>query len=280
MFPVIAPPQILLTHSDLQGMGAAAPSAGNSKGSAALNPFHGISREKLLAVSKAQEAAPNEVLDKAWSFYGEFLGSWMPNAPKPSESSIKAFDAFAAWVKAQPLPTWITHPSQKASERTRIVTLQIEDPHFKDLCQTTETQQVMALCLVLMAEHELDRPGAAMTAATDLYLLTERTPLDPGARLLFAKVALDAKDFELAWYNARLGIFLSQHPTQSNLEFFCFVGVFAAKNQWDSIQAVVRELAESPEVAANVISKQSALFSNSGHQGYFPLKGSTEVQSK
>lgn len=280
MFPVAASEAILQTLPGSPKAGGSASSAGKSQGAANLSPFPGVSREKLLGASKAQEAGPNEVLDKAWSFYGEFLGSWMTNAPKPSASSIKAFDEFSASVKAQPLPTWITNPSGNASARIRRVTLQVEDPHFMDLCQTPETQDVMALCLVLMTEHELDRPRVAETAARDLYLLTERTPLDPGARLLFAKIALDAKDFELAWYNVRLGIFLSQHPSQSNLEFFCFVGVFAAKDQWNSIQAVVRELAESPEVAARVISKQSALFSDSAHPGYFLPKSSTENRSK
>lgn len=283
MFLTVAPVAIIQTPPNSpQATGSVSGAAKGpaDKAVAALNPFPGVSRAKLLEASRAQEAGPNDALDRAWSFYGEFLGSWIPNAPKPKESSIKAFDEFSASVKAQPLPSWIVNPSGDASTRIRKVTLQIEDPGFKDLCQTTETQRVKTLCLVLMTEHELDRPGGGRTAAGDLYLLTERTPLDPDARLLFAKIALDAKDLELAWYNARLGIFLSPQPSRSDLEFFCFVGAIAARDQWESIQSVVRERAETPQIAADVIAKQAVLFSGQAHPGSFPPKSHAENQAK
>lgn len=211
MFLIFSPPVVLqASQAGVSVQGATKGPADNA--AAALNPFPEVSRAKLLEASKAQEAGPNEVLDKAWHFYGEFLGSWVPNAPKPNATSIKAFDDFSASIKALPLPSWIVDGSADAKTTIKKVTLQVGDPHFKDLCQTAETQKVKALCLVLMTEHELDRPGGgAWTAAKDLYLLTERTPLDPDARMLFAKIALDAKDFELSWYNASWNL-LSTHP--------------------------------------------------------------------
>jgi hypothetical protein len=227
-----------------------------------LNPFPGVSRKLLVKASKSQELASNETLDRAWAYYTKFRGAWMPKASKPDPQDIQQFEIFAAKQKAISLPAWIIKPSGNANERVRKLVLNPEDPSFEAFKQTKETQAVKALCLVLMTEHELDRPNAAPKAAHYLHLLLDQTPFDPGARMLFAKMAVDAKDFNFAWYNVRIGIYLTPEPNKNDLEFMCFVGSFAVKSQWGSIQSAIRELAPNPELAKQVIEKQAILFTD------------------
>lgn len=227
-----------------------------------LNPFPGVSRALLVKASKSQDIGSNETLDRAWAYYGQFRGAWMPKAPKPDPQVIKKFESFAAEQKALPLPSWITNPPGNVSKGIRKLVMNTEDPSFKAFKQTKETQAVKALCLVLMTEHELDRPNAAAKAANYLYLLLEQTPFDPSARMLFAKMAADAKDFNFAWYNVRIGVYLTPEPSSNDLEFMCFIGSFVAKSQWGPIQSSIRALAPNPEVAKQVIEKQGILFTD------------------
>lgn len=237
-----------------------------------LNPFPGVSRKLLIKASNAQDLAPTRALDRAWAYYTKFRGSWMPNAPKPSPLEVQMFDSFAEEEKAKALPEWITKPSADTKEGIRKLELKTEDPPFLAVKQTAETQAVKTLCIILMTEHELDRPGVARKAAQYLFLLLEKTPFDPAARMLFAKMALDAKDFNYAWYNVRIGLYLTPEPSSNDLEFMCFVGGFAAKNQWSDIQSAIRELAPSLEIANQVINKQAILFSEKASPSFTPPK--------
>jgi hypothetical protein len=194
----------------------------------------------------------------------------MPKAPKPDPQEIQKFELFAAEQKGLPLPAWITNPPENSNESVRKLALNTKDPSFIAFKQTKETQAVKALCLVLMTEHELDRPNAAFKAAKYLQLLLDQTPFDPDARMLFAKMAVDAKDFKYGWYNVRIGLYLTPEPTSNDLEFLCFVGSFVAKNQWGSIQSAIRELAPTPEVAEQVIDKQAILFSDKAKPYFTP----------
>lgn len=225
-----------------------------------LNPFPGVSRENLTKACRAQDLKSGDTLAKAWSYYSQFRGSWSPNAPKPDPKELAAFDAFAEKVKSTPLPAWAKSRGGSSQPSQRTMTLDTEDPAFKDVCQTPETQLVKALCLVYFTEHELDKPGAYPKAASLIYLLTEKTPFDPEARLLFARAAVDAKDYNYGFYQARIGLYLMEEPTRNDLEFFCFVGAFAAKDKWNSIQASLRVLAKDPQLAESVITKQAVLF--------------------
>ncbi len=237
-----------------------------------LNPFPGVSREMLIKASKSQDHKSSLNLDRAWAYYRKYLGAWMPKAPKPDPVEIQLFDAFATEQKALPLPSWVTSPSVGSGERVRKLVLNSDDPSFIAFKQTEETQALKALCLVLMTEHELDRPNTASKAAKYLYLLLEQTPFDPSARMLFAKMAVDAKDFNFAWYNVRIGAYLTPELNSNDLEFMCFIGGFAAKNQWSSIQSAIRKLAPSPEIAQQVIDKQAILYTDKASPGFTPTK--------
>lgn len=225
-----------------------------------LNPFPGVPRENLIKAGRAQSLKSTVTLEKAWSFYRQFQGSWSPTAPKPDPKDLAAFDAFAEQIKSAELPAWARNSEGGGQPGLRKMTLNTEDPAFKEVCQTPETQFVKALCLVHFTEHELDRPGAHAKAASLIFLLCERTPFDPETRLLFARAAVDAKDYEYAFYQARIGLYLIEDPTRNDLEFFTFVGAFAAKDKWKDIQETLRFLAKDPQVAESVIAKQSVLF--------------------
>ena len=92
------------------------------------------------------------------------------------------------------------------------------------------------------------------------------TPFDPDARMLFAKAAVDAKDYAYGFYQARIGLYLTEDPSRNDMEFFCFVGAFAGKDKWNSIQATLRLLAKDPQVAESVIAKQAVLFGPNARQ--------------
>jgi len=225
-----------------------------------LNPFPGVSREKLIKASQAQSLPNTDELEKAWHYYNIFRGTWSPTAPKPDKKELSDFERFSKALKARELPKWAMSNSGSTEPRLKKITLDTSDPDFKKLCQTSETQFVKTLCLVFLTEHELDRPGAYMKASDLLYLLTEQTPFDPDARLLFAKAGVDAKDYDFAFYNARIGLFLSIKPSQNDLEFFCFVGAFTGKDKWPIIQNSIHLLANDETLAQSVISKQAILF--------------------
>lgn len=237
-----------------------------------LNPFPKVSRENLVKASQAQSLSNTDELERAWHFYSKFRGAWSPTAPKPDPKDLAVFEQFSKSLKAHNLPKWATSNSGSSEPRLKKLTLDPSDPDFKALCQTSETQFVKALCLVYLTEHELDQPGAYAKGANLLYLLTEQTPFDPDARLLFAKAGIDAKDYDYAFYNARIGLYLSINPSQNDLEFFCFVGAFTGKDKWPIIQNSIHVLANSEELAQAVISKQSTLFGPNARNVTAPTK--------
>jgi len=127
-------------------------------------------------------------------------------------------------------------------------------PGFTPFRQTETTEQIKALALVYLTEHELDRKGAADKAATALTVLISRTYFDYELHALFARFLADARIPTEAMKEAHLSIYLNPAPTRADLEFATFIFLTAVgKDGWGPIQSILREAASKPEDAETVI---------------------------
>ncbi len=138
--------------------------------------------------------------------------------------------------------------------------LDVLDPRFAEIRETEETERLKALGIVHLAEHELDRAGAAHEGAEIISSLMLRTPLDFELHALYARFLLDAKRSKQALEEARYAIHLDPIPGRDALEFTAFVGLIAAKDGWVLIQAMLREAARDQGEAEAVIKEYAPRF--------------------
>jgi len=224
------------------------------KHSSGLCPISGVELEKLRAVGRAQVGPGTEVLQKAWSYYNKFKGSWQKGAPKPKPEDVAEFDAFKKELEKTKFPDWYKEILKKAGQPQAITPIyDPTNPGFSAFKQTEETERLKALGIAYLTDHELNRKGSADKGAQVISCLSARTTLDYDLHSLFGRFLLDAGIPPMAWHEVRMGLFLNPAPNKGDLAFVAFAGLIAARDQWGPIQEMLREVATRKEDAEAVI---------------------------
>jgi hypothetical protein len=238
-----------------------------------LYPFKGSDLNSVRAVAKAESSAVTPELAEAWKIYRAVQGSWAPGREKPDAATIRRLADLRQRLEAMPKPQWLVLPSGPSGVRVIKMADAVGDDVFKEQRSTPEYQAQKALALVYLAGHELDRPGDSNAAGKLLSILVSTHPWDWEVHSLFSRLWVDSKQAEAAIASAANGLFLNPNPTQSDLEFFAFVGAVAAKDEWAQIKLAIRDAALTPEVADAVIQKASVLYSDRAKSVNVPPKG-------
>jgi hypothetical protein len=253
-------------------------SAYTSSQSSGLNPLP-VSRTQLAAASKAQTIPNSKTLDNAWAYYQKWQGAWRPNHVKPTASEKQDVLDFTSTLLAQLDSLAASEKLGKQSvdgERLKKMVV-VGSPEFREALQSTGTQTLKSLLLMGFAQHELDFPDGVKIAQPLLIKLLARTPLDPDLYLLYARLSIDAQQKQAAWHAARTGIFMRPDPSDNDLEFVAFIGSQAAKDQWPTIQVMLKEVAIDNGQAERVIKKATPLFTGNMKSTFTPLGGNSQV---
>lgn len=220
-----------------------------------FNPF-AIGRDRLLHLIQAQSLPDTQELAKARAYYQKWQGAWTKGHTKPSTEERGQIEAFTNQLLSQ-------LPALAESEHLRpydiapnfYETTKLGTPEYKAHSQTPGTQTLKALALMGLCEHELDIPLGSQIAIPLLPRLMGRTPFDSEVFLLYSRFSLDANQNTSAWQALTVGMYLDPNPSRANLEFAAFVGFCCVKDQWVRVQAMIRELAPTPDLANEVIAK-------------------------
>ncbi len=243
-----------------------------------LNPIP-ISRDVLTAASSAQWIPNSAELDEAWSYYRKWQGSWKPKHAKPTTAERVEIAAFKRTLMQQ-LPKIaaaenMDKPLFDLDQLKKIV--QIGSPEFEQARQSEDTQKIKALVIMALTEHEIDTAGSWKTAHTLLMKLIARTPIDPDLYFLYARLSVDARQNPAGWQAVRIGAFLRKDLADNDLEFVCFIGSIAAKDQWPAIQKMIHELAADNIQADRVIAKVAGIYTDKAENRFTPLGGGTQA---
>jgi len=246
--------------------------------SSGLNPLP-VGRIQLAAASKAQEIPNSTTLDKAWAYYQKWQGAWRPDHVKPTPTEKREVLDFTSELLAQLVPLATSEKLGKQSiDANRLQRMVIVgSPEFCEALQSQGTQTLKSLVLMGLAQHELDIADGAKIAHPLLIKLLARTPLDPDLYLLYARLSIDAQQKEAAWNAVRTGIFMRSTPSDNDLEFAAFIGSQAVKDQWPTVQVMLREVATDQYQAERVIHKATQLFTGNTKSTFTPLAGSKQV---
>ena len=248
MFLVPATPSITPQQSS-----PATPATAAQAATVSFNPFP-VGRTQLILLAQAQTISNTPELDRAFEYYKKWQGAWQKGHPKPSAEELGQIEAFTnellnklpALAKTEGLKPYDIAPDFYA-------TTKIGSPKFIAHSQTLGTQTLKALALMGLCEHELDIPLGGQIAIPLLPRLMGRTPFDPEVFLLYSRFSLDAGQNQSAWQSLLAGIYLEPNPSRENLEYTAFAGLICVKDQWARVQAMIRELAPTPELANEVI---------------------------
>jgi hypothetical protein len=237
-----------------------------------LNPLP-ISRDQLTVAVRAQERPNTKVLQQAWNYYQQWQGTWQPNHVKPTPAEKKEVESFTENL-LQKLPVLASAEKlgQQSVDLDRFKdSIKVGSQDFKSCTQTEGTQTLKALVLMGLTEHELDIPDGVKIAHPLLMKLLARTPIDPDLYSLYARLSLDARQNPAAWQAVRIATFLRPDPTDSDLEFLCFVGSIAAKDQRPAIKLMLREVAHDPAQIERVVARTEILFTDKAKSIFTPL---------
>lgn len=237
-----------------------------------LNPLP-ISREKLTAAVQAQALPESKVLRQAWDYYKQWHGAWQPNHAKPTPAEKKEVESFTETLLRQLVALAASEKlGQQSVDLDRFQKcIQVGSPEFKECAQTEGTQTLKALVLMGLTEHELDMPDGVKIAQPLLMKLLARTPMDPDLYSLYARLSLDARQNPAAWQSVRMATFLRPEPTDSDLEFLCFIGSISAKDQWPAIQTMLREVTKDTAQIDRVVARVGVLFTDKAKPTFTPL---------
>lgn len=226
-----------------------------------LRPFKPTALAVTRTAAVAQIGPRSKPLEEAWALYRVFKGSWMKGAPRPKAEHLAALDCLKADLEKDGFPPWFFELRARAGKPYAVTpVLDVKAPRFAATRETGETERIKALGIVHLAEHELDRAGAAEEGAAIISALVARTPLDFELHALYARFLLDAKLPTQALEEARYAIYLDPNPGRGALEFTAFVGLVAAKDGWVLIQAMLREAALNQDDAESVIKEYAPRF--------------------
>ena len=220
-----------------------------------FNPF-AIGRDRLIPLVQAQSLPDTPELEKARAYYQKWQGAWIKGHTKPSPEERDQIEAFTNKLLSQ-------LPALAESEHLRpydiapnfYETTKLGTPEYKAHSQTPGTQTLKALALMGLCEHELDIPLGSQIAIPLLPRLMGRTPFDSEVLLIYSRFSLDANQNTSAWQSLTVGMYLDPSPSRANLEFAAFVGFRCVKDQWVRVQAMIRELAPTSDIANEVIAK-------------------------
>jgi hypothetical protein len=237
-----------------------------------LNPLP-ISREQLTMAVRAQELPNTKVLQQAWNYYQKWQGTWQTNHVKPTLAEKKEVESFTE-VLLQKLP--VLAAAEKLGQQSVDLdrfrnSIKVGSQEFKSCAQTEGTQTLKALVLMGLTEHELDIPDGVKIAHPLLMKLLARTPIDPDLYSLYARLSLDARQNPAAWQAVRMATFLRPDQADSDLEFLCFIGSIAAKDQWPAIKLMLREVAHDPAQVERVVARVEVLFTDKAKPIFTPL---------
>jgi len=123
--------------------------------------------------------------------------------------------------------------------------------------------------LVYLAEHEIDRPGAAQKAAVVLSTLIGQTFLDYELHALYARFLVDAQVNEIALSEARMSIYLNPAPTLNDLRFISFIWLIAARDHVDELKEIIRETAATQADAEIIIKEVETSFNDQNTKPVF-----------
>jgi hypothetical protein len=235
----------------------------NHQNDSKLNPFP-ETRAKLVVASESLALPDSPTLRRAWAYYEQWQGAWQPRHPKPTVSEREELDAFTNLLLT-------TFPEL---ERRELANVSMKQGDAHDLAQllktgsakyeaarpSENTQILKSILLMSLAQHELDIAEGSKRAYLLILKLLDRTPLDSDLYLLYARLSIDARQNTAAWHAARSGIFMRPHPSDNDLKFVAFVGAVAAKDQWPSIQIMIKEVAGSSEQAERIIAAVAPLY--------------------
>ncbi len=243
--------------------------------SSGLNPLP-VGRAQLASASKAQEVPNSATLDKAWAYYQKWQGAWRPDHVKPTMTEKQEVLDFTSKLLAQLVPLATSEKLGKQSiDANRLQSMVIVgSPEFREALQSEGTQTLKSLVLMGLAQHELDIADGVKIAHPLLMKLLTRTPLDPDLYLLYARLSIDAQQKQAAWHAVRTGIFMRSTPSDNDLEFAAFIGSQVVKEQWPTIQVMLREVATDQNQADRVIKKATQLFTGNTKSVFTPLGGS------
>lgn len=243
-----------------------------------LNPLP-ANRAELIAASKAQEIPSSQLLDRAWAFYKKWQGAWRPDHTKPTAAERQEILDFTSSL-LEKLPSLakseITGTEDIDEKRLKAI-LVVGSPEFRSIIQSEGTQILKSLVLMGLTQHELDIPDGVKVAQPVLIKLLQRTPLDPDLHFLYARLAIDAQQKPAAWHAARAAIFMRSEPTDNDLEFVAFIGSQAAKEQWPTIQVMLKEVAVDQNQAERVIQKAGILFTDKAKSRFIPLPSNPQT---
>jgi hypothetical protein len=253
-----AAPTILCALAAFGLAGTANAAAPSSK----FYPFPGYDLDAVRAKTKAESAPDSPDLAEAWRLYGELQGAWMKGAPRPRAQSIDALDALEKKLEALPNPSWFSAATAPGHTDQTGLADKIGDPVFVAQKATPEYQELKALALVYLTEHELDRPGAAVNASKYLVALIVTHPWDWQVHGLYGRFLVDAQHNDPAWNEALLSLFLNPDPVLGQLKSFAFIGSIAAKSEWPQIQEAMRQACSDDKVVSLAIEESDPLYTS------------------
>jgi hypothetical protein len=237
-----------------------------------LYPFRGYDLDTVRATTRAESGPETEELAAAWSLYREIQGSWMPTAPKPSQKSIARLDRLKSKLEGLAKPEWFSDAMSSPQSGSTQLAEKVGDQVFEKQKATPEYQELKALAIVYLTEHELDRAGAAEQAGRFLTALSATHPWDWEIHGLYSRFLVDAQLPGPAWATAIQSIFLNPKPNLDDLKFFAFIGSVAAKDEWPEIQEAIRQAAPNGTIAELAIVESGRAYGADAKVNLVPRK--------
>jgi hypothetical protein len=235
-------------------------------------PYPGANLADIRKVILAESIPDSKELTEAWRLFHEIQGCWMPGRVQPSDKTIAQLDSLRGDLEQAPKPHWLIDTLQSPkTERARLAG-KIGSPLFEKQKATADYQAQKALAIVYLAEHELDRPGAANRAGAYLTAITLSHPWDWEAHALYSRLLIDSKMPQAGLSAAIFGLFHNPAPSLEDLKYFAFVGATAAKEHWAEIQAAIRQAATDPKLAEQAIQESAPLYSDKTEVTIVPPK--------
>jgi hypothetical protein len=225
-------------------------------------PFAPTDLVAIRAITKAESIADSPDLTLAWDLYTKVQGSWKPGSEKPSKQVVSALDGLKDKLETAPKPQWILDHliSGSAPDPHVAFAESIGDATFVDQADSPAYQSQKALTIVYLAEHEIDRPEAADKAGTYLTLLSLKHPWDWQIHGLYSRLLTDAGLQEPSFREAVMSLYLNPQPKLEDLQFFAFIAATSKRDQFESIQQIIKETAVDAGTAELAIEHAAVYF--------------------
>jgi hypothetical protein len=228
--------------------------------SSELYPFPGYDLDLVRAKTAAESSGDSAEIVEAWKLYGELQGAWAPQAKPVNPETTAHLDRLKKKLEGLPVPFWFSEQLAHPGSGQISLADKIGDETFRKQKASPEYQNLKALALVYLSEHELDRTGAAQKAGEYLSALAITHPWDWQVHGLYGRFLIDAQQNAPAWDEARLSLFLNPDPSVENLKSFAFVGSIAAHDKWIEIEVAIREASKDDSAAERAILESEPMF--------------------